>query len=137
MYTPYGLNLQRGEKILWMGKRCLASLWLPFLIGVITLVIYGIGVLFIAYAIVTWLKVDYVVTDKRVAKVTRHYAFVYLISYDLKEIRHEEIKSVYTIQSKMGKSFYFWDLIIENGQKIVFKGIKEPEEVKRILKSLQ
>ena len=69
MYTPYGLNLQRGEKILWMGKRCLASLWLPFLVGVITLVIYGIGVLFIAYAIVTWLKVDYVVTDKRVAKV--------------------------------------------------------------------
>ena len=127
---PYGLELEKGEKIVWIGKRSLRSLWLPFLIGFIALPLYGLGVIFIIYAIAKWLKTDYVVTNKRIAKVTRHYAFVYLVSYDVDEIRHEEIKSVYSLQHSMGTRFRYWNLIIENGKKIIFEGIRDVEEVK-------
>jgi hypothetical protein len=72
------------------GQRYLKSLWFPFLIGIISLPIYGIGTIFILYAIVTWLKTDYIITSTRAVKVTRHYAFVYLISYDVEEIEQRE-----------------------------------------------
>ena len=136
MHVLYGLKLQPGEKILWMGKRCLKSLWHPFLIGLVSLPIYGIGTIFILYAIVTWLKTDYIITSTRVVKVTRHYAFVYLISYDIEEIKHEEIKSIYTIFPHAGGIFHYCHLIIENEQKIIFKGLKNAEEAKRTFQKL-
>ena len=131
---PYGLKLERDERILWMGKRCIGSLWLPFIIGILTLPLYGIGVLFILYAISKWLKTDYIITDRKVAKITRHYAFVYLLSYDVEEIKREEIKSMYTLQTSMGRIFHYYDMIIENKGKLIFKGIKYPEEVKKFIK---
>jgi len=137
MEKPYGLRLEKDEKILWIGKRSLRSLWVPFFIGFITLPLYGVGIIFIVYAIAKWLKTDYVITDRKVAKVTRHYAFVYLLSYDIKEVKHENVRSVYSVQKVMGSRLRYWDLIIENEKKIVFNGIGDVEEVKKIMEKFR
>jgi len=134
---PYGLKLEKGEKIVWIGKRSLRSLWFPFIIGFITLPLYGIGIIFIIYAIAKWLKTDYVITNKKVARVTRRYAFVYLIDYDIQEIEHDEIKSVYSVQPNIGRKFRYWNLIIEDEKKVVFEGLKDVEEAKRILEKFR
>ncbi len=137
MEKPYGLQLEKDEKILWVGKRSLRSLWLPFFIGFVTLPLYGIGILFIVYAIAKWLKTDYIITDRKVVRVTRRYAFVYLISYDIAAIEHERIRSVYSVQKGMGSRFRYWDLIIENGERVEFNGLGDVEEVKRIVEKFR
>ena len=128
--TFYGEVLKKNEKILWVGKRHLKSLWLILFIGCVTFLIYGIGIIFILYAMLIWLKVDYIITSFRVMKVTRHYVSV---KHKIQGILHKNIQGIYTVQSNMGKTFNFWDLVIENNQKIVFKGIKETEDIKRII----
>ncbi|HEC77347.1 MAG TPA: hypothetical protein ENI33_08875 [Thermoplasmatales archaeon] len=134
MYKPYGLNLLPEEKILWIGKRSLKSLWLFFVVGFVLLPLYGVGIIFIIYAIVSWLRSDYVLTNERILKVRRRYAFVYLLSYDIEEMKREDLESIYTIQSSMGRVLNYWDVVIENSKKIVFKGVREPEVIKKILK---
>ena len=125
---PYGLNLEKEEKIEWIGKRCLSSLWLPFMLGFLTLPLYGVGIIFIIYAIAKWLREDYVITDKRVMEINRKY----LSSTDnIRDILHEEIRGLYTIPRKALTGIYY-DLVIENARKIVFK-LKEPEIAKKII----
>lgn len=144
MGTPYGLNLEEGEKILWMGKRSIRSLWLPFVAGIIFILMATfmtgisllltslLGVLFILYGISRWLRVDYVITSERALKITRHYAFIYLLKYDVEEIRRERIRSFYSLEKGI-PGIKYWNLIIENEGKIVFTGLGDTEEVKKIL----
>ncbi|HHO57282.1 MAG TPA: hypothetical protein ENJ70_01870 [Thermoplasmatales archaeon] len=144
MGTLYGLNLEEGEKILWMGKRSIRSLWLPFVAGIIFILMATfmtgisllltslLGVLFILYGISRWLRVDYVITSERALKITRHYAFIYLLKYDVEEIRRERIRSFYSLEKGI-PGIKYWNLIIENGGKIVFTGLGDTEEVKKIL----
>jgi len=40
-----------NEKILWKGRKCFRSFLPLILIGILTLWIYGIGIIFIIYAI--------------------------------------------------------------------------------------
>ncbi len=134
VYKPYGLDLNPGEKILWIGKRSLKSLWLLFVIGFVLMPLYGMGAIFIIYAIVIWLRTDYVLTNERILKVRRHYAFVYLLSYDIEEMRREDLESMYAIQNSMGRVLDYWDVVIENSERIVFKGVTEPEIIKKILR---
>lgn len=134
VYKPYGLDLNLGEKILWIGKRSLKSLWLLFVIGFVLMPLYGMGAIFIIYAIVIWLRTDYVLTNERILKVRRHYAFVYLLSYDIEEMRREDLESMYAIQNSMGRVLDYWDVVIENSERIVFKGVTEPEIIKKILR---
>lgn len=134
-YKPYGLNLRAEEKILWIGKRSLKSLWLPLAFGFALLPLYGFGLIFIIYAVAVWLRTDYVLTNERVLRIRRRYAFVYLLSYDIEEIKREDVESVYTLQDFMGKTFNYYDVVIENSRKIIFKGIGEPELIKKLLQT--
>lgn len=133
VYKPYGLSLKPEEKILWIGKRSLKSL-LPFLIfGFILTPLYGVGIIFIIYALAVWLRTDYVLTNERVLRIRRYYAFLYLRKYIIEEIKREDVESVYTLQDFMGKTFNYSDVVIEDSKKIVFKGVSEPELVKKLL----
>ncbi len=125
---PYGLNLQKGEEIEWIGKRCLGSLWLPFMLGFLTLPLYGVGIIFIIYAIAKWLKEDYVLTNKRAMIASRKY---FSSNYEIRDIFYEEIRGLYTIPRKALIGIYY-DLVIENARKIVFK-LKEAEMAKKII----
>jgi len=131
MAMSYGLNLEEGEKIIWMGKRSIRSMWLPFIMGIITLPLYGLGVLFILYGISIWLRVDYVITSHRVLKIIRHY-LSHPIRYDIEEIRRERVRSFYSLEKGIFGMRYF-NLVVENNKKIVFKGIGDVEGVKKIL----
>lgn len=128
---PSAFPLKEDEQVLWMGKRCLKSLWPWFFMGFATFPLYGIGTLFIVYAIIAWVRVTYVVTSVRVAEVVEHYAF---IRHEVRDIAHRDIRSMYTAQNSMGRILGYWNVIIENSRRIVFRGIPDPEEVKSLVK---
>ena len=80
----------QDEKILWKGRKCFRS-FLPFiLIGILTLWIYGIGIIFI-YAISKWFRITYTITEEKVLETIEHYAFYKKkyreIKYDVQEIK--------------------------------------------------
>jgi hypothetical protein len=116
------------ERVLWMGKRRLKSLWLPLLLGAATFPLYGIGTVFILYAIILWLRVTYVITSQRAVKVVEHYA---LLGHKIQEIPLSEIRGVYSVQSGMGNLLDYWNVVFENHTKLVFRGLREPEDVKK------
>jgi len=128
---PSAFPLKTDEHVVWVGKRGLKSLWPWLLMGFITLPLYGIGTLFILYAIIAWLRVTYVVTNLRVAEVIEHYAFV---RHEVRDIAHRDIRGMYTIQSSMGRMLGYWNIIIENSRRVIFRGVPDPEEVKMLVK---
>ncbi|KAA0000892.1 MAG: hypothetical protein FE040_01360 [Thermoplasmata archaeon] len=136
MAIPYGLHLQPGEKILWQGKMSWKSLWVPLLAGILSVWIYGLGVLFLAYAAAKWLKTDYAVTDKRVIKIVRHYSFLYLADTDIFEIKRDDVNDEYVAQTLMGKKFDFGDIVfISPKKKVVFKGLNQPYDALEKMKN--
>ncbi len=125
------LHLNKGEKIRWEGRRIFWSLWPVVLIALLTLWIYGLGLLFLIYAIVKWSRIKYLITNLRAIKVTEHYAF--LLRTEIKEILLEELTSISATQSIGGKFFKYWNVILEGQQKMVWEGIKHPREVMKLL----
>ncbi|RLF31714.1 MAG: hypothetical protein DRN07_06605 [Thermoplasmata archaeon] len=123
--------LKKDEHVVWVGKRCMKSLWPWLFIGFVTLPLYGIGTPFILYAIIAWLRVTYVITNLRVAEVIEHYAFV---RHEVREISQDEIRSMYTTQSSMGRMLGYWNVIIENSRRLILRGVPDPEEVKMLVK---
>ncbi len=51
------------EKILWKERKCFKSFLPIVFIGILTLWIYGIGIIFIAYAISKWFRITYTITE--------------------------------------------------------------------------
>ena len=131
MSFPSGFHLLPGEKILWKGKMSWRSLWAPILIGILSIWIYGLGIIFIAYAASKWARIYYIVTNRRVTKVVEHYAF---LRTDTFEIENGEVKDMQVVRTAMGEKLDFGDIvIISDTEKIIFNGISHPyEELGRV-----
>jgi len=123
------LKLEEDEKIIWIGKRNIRSLWAPFLAGILFLPFYGIGTLFFLYAILKWLRVDYVITDRRVMKIVRHYAF---LRHDREEIKREKIRGFYSLERGI-PGLKYWNVVVENGSKIIFHGVSDVDDLRKLL----
>ncbi|MCD6512376.1 MAG: PH domain-containing protein [Thermoplasmata archaeon] len=112
-----------NEKILWKGRRCFRSFWFIILIGILTLWIYGIGIIFIAYAILKWVSIAYIITDKRILEVMEHHAF---IKRDINEIEYKDIRAIKISQTFFEKMLKYWKIEI-NGRdrRIILKTISK------------
>ena len=130
MSLPSGLHLQQDEKVLWKGKMGWRSLWAPLLIGILSIWIYGLGIIFIVYAAAKRVKTDYIVTNQRAIKVVEHYAF---LSTDIFEIK--KVKDMHVVRTIMGEKLDFGDIVITSDtEKVVFNGISHPyDEMKKII----
>jgi len=131
---PY-LHLNTDEKILWKGKLSWGSLCPLLLIGVLTIWIYGIGVIFIAYAVSKWARITYIITDQRILKVVEHYAFLKTEIEEMDRVGDESISISRTLGGKLCK---YWKVEIDSGgKKIMMDGITEPEEIRNLLSKKQ
>ena len=89
------------KKILWKGRNCFRGFLPIILVGVLTSWVYGIGIIFIAYAILKWIRVTYLITDKKIVKIIEHYAFYRI---EKREIRYEEVQDLKNLPIFTGKN---------------------------------
>jgi len=128
-------NLNSDEKILWKGKLSWKSLWPFLLIGVLTIWIYGIGIIFIAYAVSKWARTTYIITNQRILKVVEHYAF---LRTEIEEMNRRGDESISISQTLRGKLCKYWKIEIGGGgQKITMDGMAEPGKITNLLSQNQ
>ena len=109
----------QDEKILWKGRKCFRS-FLPFiLIGILTLWIYGIGIIFIIYAISKWFRITYTITEERILQTIEHYAFC---RKEHREIKYEDVQKIKISQTILQKILGYWKIeIISKNKNIVLE----------------
>ena len=90
----------------WYGKFSWNANWLLLLLGVLTIWLYGLGVLFFIAAYLRVLKTEYFITSKRI------YVKYGLIGRRVFEIRNEWIAGTMVRQGFFGRIFNYGDIVI-------------------------
>jgi len=128
MKKPSGMNLLGGETVLWYGRRSLKSLIGLFIIGILTLWICGLGIIFFIAALLKWWQTEYAITNRRV------YSKIGLISRSVHDAPLERVTDATLRQSFFGRLLNFGTVGINTagmgGYEIVFAGVSNPVDVR-------
>jgi uncharacterized membrane protein YdbT with pleckstrin-like domain len=110
------------ERVMYRARISLWSLWLPILLGVITLPLFGIGLLFWLWAWITYATTELAITNKRVIAKSG------LIQRRTIEMFLEKIESIQVDQSVLGRLFDFGSVIISGTgvHSAPFRNISDP-----------
>jgi uncharacterized membrane protein YdbT with pleckstrin-like domain len=110
------------ERVMYRARISLWSLWLPILLGVITLPLFGVGLLFWLWAWITYATTELAITNKRVIAKTG------LIQRRTIEMFLEKIESIQVDQSVLGRLFDFGSVIISGTgvHSAPFRNISDP-----------
>lgn len=106
MATYVESNLISGEEIKYIAKVSKWSLLPKILLGVILLPFWGIGLIFLASAAITYFTTELAITNKRVI------AKFGLIRRDTIEINIPKIESIRVEQGFLGRIFGFGSLLV-------------------------
>ena len=107
------------EKILWKERKCFRSFLPIVFIGILTLWIYGIGIIFIIYAISKWLRTTYTITEERILQTIEHYAFH---RKEKREINYDDVQDIKISQTFFQKMLRYWRIeIIGKSKNIVLE----------------
>lgn len=98
--------LTAGEKILYRGRISHWSLWQYYLIGVLLLPLFGLGLVVFVMAYVKMASTELAITNKR---VIAKFGF---ISRSTIEIALNRVESVQVHQSVMGRLFNFGTVVV-------------------------
>lgn len=129
MSSSYIQNaLIKDEKILYTGRVSLWALWAYFLIGIITLPLFGLGAIFILMAFITYWSTEFAITDKR---IIAKYGF---IRRSTVETRLGKIESLQVHQGIIGRIFNFGNLVISGAgePQAPFLNVKDPMAFRRV-----
>ena len=108
-----------NEKILWKGRKCFRSFLPIVFIGILTLWVYGMGIIFIAYAISKWFRITYTVTEEKILQTIEHYAFY---RKENREINCDDVQDIKISQTFFQKMLGYWKIeIIGKNKKIVLE----------------
>ncbi len=109
----------KNEKILWKERKCFRSFLPIILIGILTLWIYGIGIIFIAYAISKWFRITYIITEEKILENIEHYAFY---KKEAREIKYKDMQDLKISQIFFQKILRYWKIgVIGKNEKIIFE----------------
>ncbi|MEO8006462.1 MAG: PH domain-containing protein [Betaproteobacteria bacterium] len=110
------------EHVMYRARISLWSLWLPILLGVITLPLFGVGLLFWLWAWITYATTELAITNKRVIAKSG------LIQRRTIEMFLEKIESIQVDQSVLGRLFDFGSVIISGTgvHSAPFRNISDP-----------
>ena len=110
------------EQVMYRARISLWSLWLPILLGVITLPLFGVGLLFWLWAWITYATTELAITNKRVIAKSG------LIQRRTIEMFLEKIESIQVDQSVLGRLFDFGSVIISGTgvHSAPFRNISDP-----------
>ena len=114
--------LINDEQVMYRARISLWSLWLPILLGVITLPLFGVGLLFWLWAWITYATTELAITNKRVIAKSG------LIQRRTIEMFLEKIESIQVDQSVLGRLFDFGSVIISGTgvHSAPFRNISDP-----------
>jgi uncharacterized membrane protein YdbT with pleckstrin-like domain len=115
------LNLTEGEKVKYEAKISLWSLWLPILLGGLTILLY-VGPLFWIGAFLKWWTTELAVTNKKV--IAKHG----FIRRDTIELLLPKVESVSIQQGVIGRIFNFGTIVISGSgvSQAPISGISNP-----------
>lgn len=114
------------ERVLYRARISLWSLWLPILLGALTLII-GVGLLFWLYAWIVYRTTELAITNKRVIAKTG------LIRRRTIEMFLEKIESIQVDQGVLGRIFDFGSVLISGTgvHSAPFRNISDPLELRK------
>jgi uncharacterized membrane protein YdbT with pleckstrin-like domain len=120
-------SLTSGESIQHMGKISVWALLPMLLLGLITLPIFGLGLIFIITAAIRYWTTELAITNKRVI------AKVGLISRNTIELNLSKIESIRVDQSILGRIFNFGGIIVAGAgtPQAPVVGISNPMEFRK------
>ncbi len=103
------------EKILWKERKCFKSFLPIVFIGILTLWIYGIGIISIAYAISKWFRITYTITED----FANHRALCFS---QKREINYDDVQDIKISQTFFQKMLEYWRIeIIGKSKNIVLE----------------
>ena len=102
-------NLINGEEIKYLAKVSKWSLLPKILLGIVLLPFWGIGLIFLASAAITYYTTELAITNKRVI------AKFGLIRRDTIEINLPKIESIRVEQGFLGRIFGFGSVLVAGG----------------------
>jgi len=127
---PSDFTLLADEVPYWYGKFSWKANWLLLLLGVLTIWLYGLGVLFFIAAYLRVLKTEYFITSKRI------YVKYGLIGRRVFEIKNEWITGIIVRQGLFGRILNYGDVVISTpGQyagSVVMHGVSDPMNIRTI-----
>jgi len=126
-------SLTTGESVQHMGKISIWALMPLILLGLITLPLFGIGLIALAMAAIRYWTTELAITNKRVIAKTG------LISRNTIELNLSKIESIRVDQSILGRIFNYGSIIVAgagNPQAPVV-GISNPMEFRKAFISAQ
>ncbi|MFO8132978.1 MAG: hypothetical protein R6U10_03445 [Thermoplasmatota archaeon] len=131
LYTR--LHLDSGECVVWQHRMALRSLWPFWLLGLVLLPLYGLGLLFWLYAAVKWIRIRYLVTTRRAVRAEDHYAF--LLRVETRDVTLGDIRDMEISRSHMGRLLGYADVTIRgDGNAITISGLRDPCMLHEILR---
>jgi uncharacterized membrane protein YdbT with pleckstrin-like domain len=99
-------NLLSGETVVYRAKISLWSLAHLIALGVIFLIAYGLGIVFLLWAFIRFKTTEFAVTDKRIIAKTG------LISRNTVEMFLDKVESLHVEQTVLGRILNFGTITI-------------------------
>jgi uncharacterized membrane protein YdbT with pleckstrin-like domain len=123
---------QEREFEIWKGSPPLRYFYQDFIMGALTMLFYGIGIIFIIRAILARNTTHYLLTNKRATSkwgiIARHSS----------EVELQDIRNIYSEQSAMERILGLGNIEIASagtsGAEVVFAGISDHQKVRDIIK---
>ena len=122
---PTGLTLSADEEVLWYERRSWKSLWGWFLLCILTIWLFGLGIFFLVIAIGVRYGSEYAITNKRA------YSRYGLIGRAANDANFDKITDTSFSQGTIGRILNYGDVGVNTagsiGYEIVFRGISDPK----------
>jgi len=132
--VPGGFTLMEGERPYWYGRLSWKANWLLILLGVLTIWIFGLGIIFFIIAFLRVKKTEYFITSHRI------YAKYGLVGRNVFEIKNEWITGVMVRQGFISRILNYGDLVYSTpGQyagSVVMIGVSDPMHVRTIVEDV-
>lgn len=131
---PEWLSLEEGETVEWVGQPASVSVIPAVIVGIPFILLLGLGLLIIAWSVLSVRNTDYVVTDRTL------YVKQGVLSTNIESVGLDKIQNTEFRQSFLGKQFDYGSLDIStagsSGAEITFRAIADARDVRELVNRL-
>jgi len=131
---PSGFTLMEGERPYWYGRLSWKANLLLILLGLLTIIFFGLGIIFFIIAFLRVKSTEYFITSHRM------YTKYGLIGRRVFEIKNEWITSVIVRQGFVSRILNYGDLVFSTpGQyagSVAMIGVSDPMHVRTIVEDV-
>jgi len=131
---PSGFTLMEGERPYWYGRLSWKANWLLILLGLLTIIFFGLGIIFFIIAFLRVKSTEYFITSHRM------YTKYGLIGRRVFEIKNEWITSDIVRQGFVSRILNYGDLVFSTpGQyagSVAMIGVSDPMHVRTIVEDV-